>query len=564
MDEWDESADLLIVGSGGGSFCAALAAQDQGQQVLVLEKTDKVGGSTAMSGGVLWIPDNHLMKASGLTDSFERASAYLDASVGPEQPGSTRARRDAYLRTGPRMLSYLQDKGLKLFLARHWPDYYAELPGGEPVSRSVLAEMFDLKQLGEWAPRLRGDAGFDMPLHSDDFPDLIRIKTTWAGKAAALRMARRMAKDLLLGRKTRGQGAALQGRMLQIALREQVPIWTEAGVTGLILREGRVAGVEVARGGRSLRVQARKGVLLNVGGFARNAELRNKYQRHPITSHWSSANPGDTGDLLEAVRQLGGATHNLDASIWVLTTRMPDGSASPGQVLPDGMDLPYIHVVDIGKPHGMLVNQAGQRFCNESGSYMEMGERMYATGSVPAWVITDQRHRDRYPWGRANPGQTPKAWLDSGFLKRADTLAELARLCGIDAQGLAQTVARFNGFCATGVDEDFQRGANAYGRWVGDPTVKPNPALGALVKPPFYAMATFPGDVGTYGGFVSDADGRVLRDDGSAVEGLYATGNCTASVTGRVYPGAGASIGASFVFGYRAAMHASGCPLPVF
>jgi 3-oxosteroid 1-dehydrogenase len=225
--------------------------------------------------------------------------------------------------------------------------------------------------------------------------------------------------------------------------------------------------------------------------------------------------------------------------------------------------MPYIHVTDIGKPYCMLVDKTGQRFCNESGSYMEIGERMYARGAIPAWAILDQNHRDRYGWGRANPGQTIKEWLSSGYMKKADTLAELARLCGIDPQGLENTVTRFNGFCATGVDSDFQRGSDAYGLWLGDPTVKPNPALGALNKAPFYAVAAFPGDVGTYGGFVCDEDARVQRVDGSVIEGLYATGNCAAGVTGRCYPGAGASISASFVFGYRAALHAAGKPLSI-
>lgn len=558
---WDDSVDLLIVGSGGGSFCAALAAQDHGLRVRVLEKTDQVGGSTAMSGGVLWIPDNPLMKARGLHDSYERARVYFDAVVGPEQPGSTRMRRDAYLRHGPRMVRYLQEKGLKLFVPKAWPDYYAGLPGGEPVSRSLLAEMFNLRELGAWEAKLRTYPAYPMPIHSDDAPDLMRVRSTWAGKQAMARTAGRIVKDLLTGRRTRGQGGALQGRMLQLALQAQVPIWTGAGVHELVVEDGRVAGVVVQRGAQRIRLQARRGVLLNVGGFARNEALRRKYQRQPITAHWSSASPGDTGDLLEAVRGLGAATHNLDAAIWVLTTRMPDGSPAPGQILPDGTDLPYPHVFDIGKPHGILVNQAGERFCNESGSYMEMGERLYGAGAVPAWVITDAVHRARYPWGRASPGQTPKAWLSSGFLKRADTLDGLARQCGIDPRALQRTVDRFNGFCGTGVDADFQRGADAYGRWLGDPTVQPNPALGAIAQAPFYAMAAFPGDVGTYGGFVCDEHGRVQREDGSTIDGLYATGNCTASVTGRSYPGAGASIGASFVFGYLAALHASGHPL---
>lgn len=563
MAVWDESVDLLIAGSGGGSFCAALVAQDKGLEVLILEKTSKVGGSTGMSGGVLWVPNNPLMQEEGRADSFEKAKTYFDASVGPEQPGSTAARRNAFLHTGPQMIRYLRDKGLRLYLARFWPDYYAGLPGGEALSRSLLGEPFNINELGDWRDRFRTYTAFTIPMHSDDFPHIVRVKTTWAGKAAAVRMVGRIVKDLLTGSRTRTQGGSLQGRVLQIALREQVPMRTDAGVTELVVENNRVVGVVTQRDGQPWRVQARKGVLLNVGGFARNEALRQKYQRKPITNHWTNANPGDTGDLLEAVQSLGAATHNMDAAIWTLTTRMPDGSPGPGQALKDGTDIPYIHVVDIGKPHAILVDQAGERFCNESGSYMEIGERMYERGAIPAWVILDQHHRDNYPWGRANPGQTIKAWLTSGYMKKADTLAELAKLCGIDPQGLERTVARFNGFCETGVDADFQRGSDAYGLWLGDPTCKPNPAMGALAKGPFYAMAAFPGDVGTYGGFVCDEDGRVQRTDGSFIEGLYATGNCTAGVTARCYPGAGASIAASYVFGYRAAFHVAGQALSI-
>jgi 3-oxosteroid 1-dehydrogenase len=215
----------------------------------------------------------------------------------------------------------------------------------------------------------------------------------------------------------------------------------------------------------------------------------------------------------------------------------------------------------------MMVDQLGKRFCDEAGAYMEIGQRLYRrhqeTGKgIPAWVILESRHRDNYLWGTAVPGKTPKSWLDSGYMIKADTLDELALRCGIAWDGLKAEVARFNGFCRSGRDEDFNRGGRAFDRYHGDPTVKPNPNLGAIEKGPFYAVRIYPGDVGTSGGVVTDEFARVLRADGSPIPGLYATGNSTASVVGRCYPGAGASIAASFIFAYIAARHAAGQALP--
>jgi 3-oxosteroid 1-dehydrogenase len=225
-----------------------------------------------------------------------------------------------------------------------------------------------------------------------------------------------------------------------------------------------------------------------------------------------------------------------------------------------------MHHLDLSLPHSIMVDQLGERFCDEAGAYMEIGQRMYQrqqqTGrAVPSWVIMDSRQRARYPWGTAAPGQVPKEWLASGYMIQAQSIEELCRKTGMDQAGLQRTLARFNGFCQSGVDSDFGRGSRAFDRCHGDPTVKPNPNLGAIEKPPFYAVRMYPGDVGTAGGLVTDEHARVLRGDGSVIPGLYATGNCTASVVGRCYPGAGASIGAAFTFGYIAAHHAAGAPL---
>jgi 3-oxosteroid 1-dehydrogenase len=554
---WDEFYDFVIAGSGGGSMVAALAARDQGKTTLILEKQNKVGGSTAMSGGVWWIPNNPLMRRAGRRDSYEQARTYMDAVIGPETRGSTRARRDAFLRAGPAMVEFLEKKGMKFHLSRQWPDYYGDRPGGNEIARSLVADLFDLNELGEWQAKLNTYKGFSLPLPSDDIYYLPLAKRTWRGKIAILKVLLLLLREKLTGSRYRGQGASIQGRMLNMTLREGISVRIDTPVLDLISENDRVVGVLARCGGKNLRIRATHGVLINVGGFARNAELRHRWQRQPITNTWTNANDGDTGEIIEVAMRLGAAVENLDLSIWVPSTRYPDGRPAPDTTMPDGTVLNHMHVIDISKPHLIVVNCKGERFANESGSYMEFGERMYQYGPPPCWVIMDCRNRDWYPWGLARPGHIPRHWLETGYFIQADSLEALAERCGIDGDGLRQTVQRFNGFCVTGKDLDFNRGGRAYDRFGGDYTVKPNPNLGSIEKPPFYACAMFPGDVGTYGGLVCDEYSRVLRDDGSVISGLYATGNSTSSVTGRYYIGAGTSIAASFIFGYIAALHAS-------
>jgi 3-oxosteroid 1-dehydrogenase len=251
--------------------------------------------------------------------------------------------------------------------------------------------------------------------------------------------------------------------------------------------------------------------------------------------------------MIQAAMALGAQTDLMDEAWWMGTSMLPDGSNG-------GMHTPN----DIGKPHCIVVDKHGQRFVNESNSYMEFGKAMYTAGAVPAWAIMDSRHRNSYPWGLALPGMTPKKLVEQGYFKKAATLAELADLCGVDPAGLVATVERFNGFARSGVDADFHRGESAYNRYYGDPTVKPNSCLGTIEKGPFYAVELVPGDVGTSGGIMTDEYARVLKADGSVIPGLYATGNSSAAVVGRVYPGAGASVGPSMTFGYIAALHAAG------
>ena len=333
--------------------------------------------------------------------------------------------------------------------------------------------------------------------------------------------------------------------MLYTALNAGIDIRTSSPIVDLVVEDGKVTGVITRRDGKDIRIGATKGVLVNAGGFARNSEMRKKFGPQPSSTEWTVANPGDTGEMLQTVMNLGAATHGLDRAIWTIASRQPNGNLG-------------IHANELAKPHLILVDKTGNRFTDESCSYMETGQNIYKAGAVPCWAIMDSRHRQKYSWALTPPRYTPAEWLSSGYLKKAATLDELADKCGIDRAGLNATVNRFNGFVTAGRDLDFHRGERAYDRYFGDPTHKPSPTLGTVSEGPYFAVELFPGDVGTYGGLVTDEYGRVLKDDGGIIPGLYATGNITAGVTGDVYPGAGASIGASFIFGYRAARHAGG------
>jgi 3-oxosteroid 1-dehydrogenase len=311
---------------------------------------------------------------------------------------------------------------------------------------------------------------------------------------------------------------------------------------------GRVTGVIAAGERGDLRIRARLGVLLNAGGFSRNLEMRQRYLPAPQESvDYSLVNPGDTGEIMQIAIDAGAALDQMNEAWWIV-----------GGVLPNGMAVS--HTIDLSKPHCIMVDASGERYVNEAMAYMELGQTMYArqskAGSIPSWAIFDSRHRERYTWGMAMPGEPPREWLECGYMQRADSLRELAQKCDLDPRKLAATVERFNGFASSGVDADFGRGSRAYERMNGDPTCKPNPTLGSIERPPFHAVRIFVGDVGTCGGLVTDEHGRVLQTDGAAIPGLYACGNIAANCMGRSYPGPGITLGQSMIFGYRAARHA--------
>lgn len=543
--DFDESFDFVIVGSGAGSVPAALATKALGGTSIILEKQDVFGGSTAYSGGVAWIPNSPL---HGSADSEQAGRAYLDALIpGDGGKAAPHAKREMFLQKGPEAIEFLLDQGIKFILVL-WPDYYPQLPGGHASGRSLMCELFDLNELGEWKDKLGFFHGFPrLPVNSWEFKNLTLARRTWPGRIAALRLAARMAADKLTGRVRVGSGNALQGRMLQAALEAGIPIHLSTKMTDLIEEAGHVRGVLVSGPTGLRRIAARRGVLLDTGGFSHNKAMRELHQPKPASTAWTQANPGDTGEAIAMAQALGADVDLMNEAWW-----------TPGSLTPDGRYAGFHVPGESGKPHIVIVDQSGARIGDESGAYMEFGQRMYARGAVPAFAILESRALKHYNWGPIMGRKSIEPFVGSGYLKRADTLEALAGLCGIDPGGLVAEIARFNRFAESGVDEDFQRGASAFGRHMGDPTNKPNPSLGKIEEGPFYAVTIWPMDVGTSGGLVTDEHARVLRPDGSAIRGLYATGNATAPVVGACYPGAGASIGAGIAFGYVAARHALG------
>jgi 3-oxosteroid 1-dehydrogenase len=548
---WDTTVDLVIVGSGGGGLVAALAAAEAGAQVLVLEKQEKVGGSTAMSGGVVWIPDNPVMRADGVPDSYEDAMAHFEAVVGDVGAASTRERRHAFLTAGQEMVAFLQRLGVRFVRCPGYSDYYSNAKGGHDDGRGIEPVPFDGRVLGDWLERMQPGLAKSVGLAvmTNESRSLGHYNRSVGAFAVSARVVLRTLAARARRQELLTNGASLIGQLLHLAVTRDVPIWTEAAVDDLVVGDGRVVGVRATRVGRPLAVEARSGVVLAAGGFAHNAEMRGQFGGdQPNRARWSIANPGDTGEVLQTAMRLGARTDLLDEAWWLPSPR----TGRFGQSTLDQARQ---------RPRTIYVDASGRRFVNESNSYMEVGKAMYArdktSRAVPCWLVFDDRYRKRYAHLRSSPGRFPRKLLESGMLKQAWTLKDLARMCGIDEAGLTETVERFNEHAANGVDPDYGRGESAYNRALGDPNPKVHPCLGPIDEPPYYAVEVLPGDIGTCGGLVTDEHALVLDEHDQPIAGLYATGNITATVMGRHYLGPGASIANSMVFGYVAARHAT-------
>jgi 3-oxosteroid 1-dehydrogenase len=549
MPQFDRTIDVLVVGSGAAGLVASLTADAHGLSTLVVEKSDKIGGASSYSGGGLWIPDNPVIKAAGVRDSFEEALTYMETVIEDVGPASSRARKVAFLRRGPEMVAFLQKLGFEWVAGLGYSDYYPDRPGGKAEGRGIEGKVFDVKRLGEWRQHLLlNPFNPPIPLYTNEVGRFALVAKTRSGFLTAARaIGIRMIGRRLLGQVPMTNGRSLIGQLLLLNLQRNLPIWRESPLSELIVEDGAVVGAVIRHEGRDVRVRATRGVLLAAGGFARNRQMRERYQPAPASTEWTSVPPGDDGDAVRAGIDVGAATALMDDAWWGPTLVDP-ATGTPAFIL-----------WERSFPHSIIVDASGRRFMNESESYVDAGHHQYERNeqvrAIPAWLIVDARHRRRYPMATLPPGLTPRSALKSGFLTKAATLEELAGKIGVDAAGLASTVERFNEMARDGVDEEFGRGRTAYDRVYGDPSVHPNPNLGTLEQAPFYAVRVWPGDLGTKGGLLTDEHGRVVRDDAAPIPGLYAAGNTTASVMGRTYPGPGSTIGPATTFAYIAVRH---------
>jgi len=558
--DWDHSVDLLVVGSGAGAMVAALAAYDRGGDPLLIEKSDRYGGSSAMSGGGLWVPNNHLMASAGVTDSPEDAWDYLSGTTAGRV---SEDRLRTYLDKAPEMAKYLCDHTqVELVALTEYADYYPEVPGSRPGGRALEPINFDARALGDEFLRMR-EQNIQMLIMGRMFMTVVEARTLlcrtpgWIG--TTLRLMGNYWIDLPWRFKSKrdrhlSMGNALVGMLRRSLMDRGVPLWLETPARRLVIEDGRVVGVEAEREGRAIRIRARKGVLLAAGGFESSQAMREKYLPNPTRAEWTCGNPHNTGDAIEMGLAVGAGIDLMDDAWWGPTTVVP------------GEEHARMLVIEKSLPGSILINARGERFVNEAAPYVDVVKAMYEkhtpeAPAVPASLIFDANFRKKYPCGPLLQATQQPDWslpkaLKQGYLKKADTLEGLAAQLGIDAEGLKATVAKFNEYARTGVDLDFHRGETVFDRYYGDEKVQPNPCLAPLEKPPFYGLEAFAGELGTKGGLCTDASARVLTEAGEPIPGLYATGNCSASVMGHTYPGAGSTLGPGTTFGYVAAQHA--------
>ncbi|MBP2232574.1 succinate dehydrogenase/fumarate reductase flavoprotein subunit [Azospirillum agricola] len=559
----DVTCDVLVIGSGAGGLATAVTAAKHGLDVLVVEKEPYYGGTMAFSGGFLWVPGNRHAKAEGIRDTPDAARAYLKNETGNFHNAEG---VEAFLAHGPEMLDFFdRETEVKFVASAAFPDYHPDVEGGAAGGRSVLAAPFDARRLGPELKRLRP------PLRTITFVGMMfnsgnEVKHFFNATRSLESLAyvvRRLighGRDLLVHR--RGMrltsGNALAARLAKSAFDLGVPIWTEAPARELISDGGGVTGAVVSRDGRSVRVTARKGVVLASGGFPLDRERVARQFPHVRQGgeHLSPAPEGNTGDGWRMAERLGAQVEESlpNAAAWIPVSKVRFSESRTG-VFP--------HLIDRFKPGVVAVNRHGRRFVNETNSYHDVGVAMIRTcegeGETAAWLVCDHPTLRKYGLGFAKPFPLPLTpYLRSGYLLRGRTLRDLARVAGIDPDGLEATIASFNRSAATGEDPAFGRGANVYNRYLGDPEHRPNPCVAPVERGPFYAVKMVMGDLGTFNGIRTDRWARVIGGSGEPIPGLFAVGNDAASIMGGNYPGAGITLGPILAFGYILGLHLAG------
>lgn len=547
------TVDLLIVGSGTG-ISAALAGHEKNLKSLIIEKTEYVGGSTALSGGAFWIPANPVLTENGSEDTLEKAERYLQAIVGDDSP---KERWGAFLEHGNATIAMLRrTTPMEFFWAKGYSDYHPEEPGGDALGRTCECKPFDINQLGDEISRFRPglmEASMPMPVTGYDYK-WMNLMLRKPGKAFPI-IFKRLFQGVggkIVGKNLVAGGQAIAAGLFAGAINNNIPVATNSKLVELLMDGDRVIGAVVDHKGEKIEIKVTRGVVLAAGGFDHNMPMRQKYQSKSLGENYSFGAEGNTGDAIQLSQEIGADIDLMQESWWF-------PAISP---LKKG-ENPMVLLAERSLPGSFMVNATGKRFINEAADYMSFGQKLLAdekagTPIGDMWLVFDQIYRNRYILGGSvfPRAKLPQEWYDAGIAFTAETPEELAKLTGLPEKDFAASFARFNKLAESGKDDDFHRGESAYDRYYGDPTLKPNPNLLPL-KGKLYAVKVILSDLGTCGGLVADEYGRVLRKDKSAIEGLYAIGNTAANIFGRVYPGAGGTICQGLVYGHIVAEHAS-------
>ncbi len=558
---WDREVDVLVVGTGNGGLTAAVCNWEMGtKNVLIVEKQDKVGGTSATSGGGIWIPNSHYAKEVGADDNPVAAKAYLmNTLFGEDVPEEM---IDTYLEKAPEMLKYLHDRtDVRYESLAEYPDYYTNMEGAREGHRSLEPAPIMASELGEnWKNMTWTHFMMRMfnRIHFTQVEAHLLMVQLPGWKTLLARLMWDYIRDIPWRLKTPisrrlACGSAGVARLYLSVLKREIPLEFNTQMVELIAEGDSVLGAVIECNGQRQRVRAAKGVILASGGFEKNQALREQYLPAPTNTTWSAGNPANEGDALLAGLELGAKTRLMNDAWWTTTLCVPDEPA------------PRLAIMEKSFPGSCVVNRDGKRFANESQNYMAFQKDLFKTHTdehpnAPAWHVFDATFRENFMVGplmtkaMKPDSQIPKKWFDEGFVAKADTIRELADMLGIDADGLEETIGKMNHYAETGKDEDFGRGDSAYDRYYADPAIKPNPCLAPIVKAPFYAMRIEAGDFGTLGGLDTDTSARVKKADGGVFEGLFAVGNCSAAIL-PTYPGPGATLGPAMTMAYQAACH---------
>jgi succinate dehydrogenase/fumarate reductase flavoprotein subunit len=559
MEQEALTFDVLVVGTGASGMSAAVTAAHQGLKVLVVEKEPVYGGTTARSGGWLWIPGTHLATEQGIHEPAGAARNYLQHEATTHFDP---ARVDAFIENGPKALQFFTSNTCVQFdMPPVFPDYHAEAPGGQPGGRSMVTRPFDGRELGDrlkhLAPPVPELTVFGMMLGSGK--ELWHFLRAFKSFESFFYVAKRFGGHLLdVARHGRGMtltnGNALAGRLAKAGMDLKIPVWLSSPVQKLIVEGDAITGAVVQKEGQRVEVRVTRGVVLACGGFPNDIERRKQLFPHAPTGreHYTPSPAANTGDGLRLGESVGGWVDPTipNAAAWCPTsvTQRKDGTQG---VMP--------HFIDRAKPGAIAVTRNGRRFTNEANSYHDFIQALVnackGEKEVCSWLICDHQHLREYGMGCVAPFPLPiSRHLRTGYLVKGNTLQDLAKALGVDAANLRDSVATFNRDAAAGVDSRFGKGSTAYNRYQGDSLVKPNPCMAPIVNGPFYAVKLVVGEIGTFAGLATDDQTRVLSKQGQPIRGLYVVGNDAASVMGGNYPGAGITLGPALTFGYVAGM----------